>query len=116
VFKKDYSIGLNQTGASIDDPDQQFYENYSCGSLRNYTNYCNPALEKLFDKQSMETDIGKRRAIVWDIERTLAEDVARPIIYQGIGAGCWHPYVKNISIMVNSIYNGWRWEDVWLDR
>jgi peptide/nickel transport system substrate-binding protein len=116
VFKKDYSIGLNQTGASLDDPDQQFYENYSCGSLRNYTNYCNPVLEKEFDRQSMETDIGKRRAIVWEIERKLAEDVARPIIYQGIGAGCWHPYVKNITIMVNSIYNGWRWEDVWLDK
>ncbi len=116
VFKKDYSIGLNQTGASVDDPDQQFYENYSCGSLRNYTNYCNPVLEKEFDRQSVETSLEKRRSIVWEIERKLAEDVARPIIYQGIGAGCWHPYVKNITIMVNSIYNGWRWEDVWLDK
>ena len=23
------------------DPDQQFFENYGCGSERNYTNYCN---------------------------------------------------------------------------
>ncbi len=116
VFKKDYSIGLNQTGSSLDDPDQHFYENYACGSLRNYTNYCNPALEKKFDLQSVETDIEKRRAIVWDIERILAEDVARPIIYQGIAAACWQPYVKNITIMVNSIYNGWRWDDVWMDK
>ncbi len=116
VFKKDYSIGLNLTGSSLDDPDQHFYENYSCGSLRNYTNYCNPALDRMFDLQSMETNVEKRRAIVWDIERVLAEDVARPIIYQGIAAACWHPYVKNITIMVNSVYNGWRWEDVWLDK
>ena len=27
VFKKDYSIGLNLTGNSVDDPDQNFYEN-----------------------------------------------------------------------------------------
>ena len=116
VFKKDYAIGLNLTGSSLDDPDQHFYENYACGSLRNYTNYCNPALEKDFERQSMETDPAKRRAIVWDIERKLAEDVARPIIYHDVAAACWHPWVKNVTIMVNSIYNGWRWEDVWLDK
>jgi peptide/nickel transport system substrate-binding protein len=116
VFKKDYAIGLNQTGSSLDDPDQNFYENYACGSLRNYTAYCNPVLEKEFEKQSMETDIGKRRAIVWDIERKLADDVARPIIFHDVAAACWHSYVKNVTIMVNSIYNGWRWEDVWLDK
>jgi peptide/nickel transport system substrate-binding protein len=32
VFKKDYAIGLNLTGSSLDDPDQNFYENYACGS------------------------------------------------------------------------------------
>ena len=116
VFKKDYAIGLNQTGSALDDPDQNFYENYACGSLRNYTNYCNPALERDFDAQSMETDVARRKAMVWDIERKLADDVVRPIIYHDVGAACWHPYVKNITIMVNSIYNGWRWEDVWLDR
>ena len=26
------------------------------------------------------------------------------------------PYVKGLTVMVNSIYNGWRMEDVWLDR
>jgi peptide/nickel transport system substrate-binding protein len=116
VFKKDYSVGLNLTGNSVDDPDQNFYENYACGSLRNYTNYCNPALEKLYDQQSVETDIAKRKTLVWDIERKLAEDVARPIIMHNRTAACWQPYVKNVTIMVNSIYNGWRFEDVWLDR
>ena len=54
--------------------------------------------------------------MVWEVERKLADDVVRPIIYHDVGAACWHPYVKNMTIMVNSIYNGWRWEDVWLDR
>jgi peptide/nickel transport system substrate-binding protein len=116
VFKKDYSVGVNQTGSALDDPDQNFYENYACGSLRNYTNYCNPDLEKAFAKQSVETDVEKRKSMVWEIERKLAEDVARPIVFHGVGAACWQPYVKNVTIMVNSIYNGWRLEDVWLDR
>ena len=116
VFKKDYSIGVNQTGNSIDDPDQTFYENFACGSLRNYSNYCNPALEKDFDAQSMERDPVRRKAMVWDIERKLADDAVRPVFYHTVAAGCWHPYVKNLTIMVNSIYNGWRWEDIWLDK
>ncbi|MBS0640235.1 MAG: ABC transporter substrate-binding protein [Acetobacteraceae bacterium] len=116
VFKKDYAVGLNQTGSALDDPDQNFYENYACGSLRNYTAYCNKTLEADFDKQSMETDFAKRKAMVWDIERKLADDVVRPTIFHDVAAACWHPYVKNVTIMVNSIYNGWRWEDVWLDK
>ena len=58
----------------------------------------------------------KRRRMVWDIERRLAEDVARPVTYHAYQAACWQPWVKNYSIMVNSIYNGWRFEDVWLDK
>jgi len=116
VFRKDYQVGMNATGQSLDDPDQTFYETFGCGSLRNYTNYCNRDLQKQFDQQSQELDEAKRRAMVWDIERKLAEDVARPVTYHGQQAGCWHPWVKNYTVMVNSIYNGWRWEDVWLDK
>jgi len=116
VFKKDYQVGMNATGHSLDDPDQVFYENYGCGSLRNYTNYCNKDIQAMFDAQSQEVDIDKRRKLVWEIERRLLEDVARPVTYHGQQAGCWHPYVKNYGMMVNSIYNGWRFEDVWLDK
>jgi peptide/nickel transport system substrate-binding protein len=73
-------------------------------------------LEKDFDAQSMEPDQEKRKQMVWNVERKLAEDVVRPIIFHDVAAACWHPYVKNMTIMVNSIYNGWRWEDVWLDK
>jgi peptide/nickel transport system substrate-binding protein len=116
VFRKEYTIGVNLTGSSLDDPDQNFYENYACGSLRNYAGYCNKALEADFARQSQEVDIEKRRRMVWEIERKLAEDVARPIIVHDRRGACWHPYVKNMSIMLNSVYNGWRWEDVWLDK
>ena len=116
IFRKDYSIAMNATGVSLDDPDQAFYEYFGCGSLRNYTHYCNRTIQAMFDQQSQEIDPAKRKAMVWEIERKLAEDVARPITYHSRQAGCWQSYVKNYDIMVNSIYNGWRWEDVWLDR
>ena len=72
VARKDYTVGLNLTGNGVDDPDQTFYENYACGSERNYTGYCNPEIDKLFDQQSAETDVEKRKKLVWEIDKKLA--------------------------------------------
>ena len=74
VARKNYALGLNLTGNSVDDPDQTFYENYSCNSERNYTNYCNADIEKLFDQQSAELDIVKRKKLVWEIDKKLQND------------------------------------------
>ena len=63
-----------------------------------------------------EKDIAKRRALVWEAERLLARDVARPIIFYTRGATCRTPRVKGLTLMVNSLFDGWRMEDVWLDR
>jgi peptide/nickel transport system substrate-binding protein len=116
VVRKDYSIAVNNTGSGVDDPDQQFYENYACGSQRNYSGYCNPELDKKFDEQSMMSDQEARKKLVWEIDKRLQEDGARPIIFHAVNATCMQPQVKGLTIMVNSIYNGWRMEDVWLDR
>jgi peptide/nickel transport system substrate-binding protein len=116
VNRKDYKIGLNLTGLGVDDPDAQLYENYACGSQRNYPGYCNPELEKLFEQQSIESDQQKRKRLVWEIDRRLQEDQARPIVYHLRFATCWQPRLKGLKIMVNSVFNGWRFEDIWLDR
>jgi len=115
MYRKDYKIGLNLTGGG-GDPDQEFYENYACGAPRNYSGYCNAELEKLFERQSMEPDEGRRKKLVWEIERKLAEDGARPIIFYNRFAYCWQPQVKGWTMMVNSIINNFRMEDVWLDK
>jgi peptide/nickel transport system substrate-binding protein len=116
VRRHDYTLGANLTGNGIDDPDQAFYEGYTCGSESNWDGYCNPGIEKMIDAQSMEADQEKRKHMVWDIERRLAEDVARPVLYHNRSGTCWQPYVKGYTPMINSIYNGMRMEEVWLDR
>jgi peptide/nickel transport system substrate-binding protein len=73
---------------------RQFYENYACGSQRNYTGYCNPELQKMFEQQSMETDQEKRKRLVWEIDRKLQQDAVRPIIAHTRWATCWQPWVK----------------------
>ena len=116
VTKHDYAVGLNLTGSGVDDPDVNLVENYTCKSERNYTGYCNPAVEKLIEEQSREADLTLRKKIVWQIERVLVEDGARPIIMHNRAATCWHPHVKGHVLHENSIYNNWRFESVWLDK
>jgi hypothetical protein len=106
----------NTRRAVVDDPDQQLYESYACESDRNFTGYCNRRLEDLFHRQSRETDPRRRRKLVWDIDWTLQEEGARPVIFHTRGATCWQAQVKGLTTMVNSMVNGWRMEDVWLDR
>ena len=115
LIRRDYQMGLSLVGNGVDDPDQQFYESYVCGS-RTYMGYCDKAIDALVDKQSMEPDQAKRRQIVWEIDRKLQQDVVRPMLYYLRSATCRRPEVKGLTIMVNSIFNGWRMEDVWLDR
>jgi peptide/nickel transport system substrate-binding protein len=116
LMRKDFKVGLNVTESEVDDPDAQFYENYKCGALRNYTGYCNKSVDELIDRQSREPDAGKRRQLVWQIEKQLIEEDARPDILYVPGVTCRRPYVSGLISMVNSIYNGSRFEDVWLDK
>ena len=116
VQRKDYTVALNLTGTQVDDPDAMLYENYACGGVGNYNGYCNPEIDKLIDQQSMEPDQEKRKRLVWEIERRLTEDDAKPLVYFNRGGVCRDPKVKNLTTMINSIYNGWRMEDIWLDH
>ncbi len=97
-------------------PDQKFYETYVCGAERNYSGYCDRETEKLIDQQSMEANAEKRRQLVWQIERRLAEDASRPVLLYSRFATCMQPQLKGLTTMTNSRFNGWRMEDVWLDR
>src|SRR5215471_18390996 len=116
VLRKDFTFGMVVSENGLDDPDQNFYENYACGAARNYGGYCNPEVDALIDRQSMETDLEKRQRLVWDIERKLIEDDVRPVLFHPRAAVCNQPWVKGMTQMVNGIYNGSRFEDVWLDK
>jgi peptide/nickel transport system substrate-binding protein len=116
MVRKDYTVGAVPIESGVDDPDQMFYENYYTGAARNYAGYSDPATDKLIDQQSVTADPAKRKEIVWQIERKLAEAYFRPVTFYPAGASCRQPYVKGWTRMTNSIYNEWRFEDVWLDK
>jgi peptide/nickel transport system substrate-binding protein len=116
MVRKDYTVGAVPIESGVDDPDQMFYENYYTGAARNYAGYSDPATDKLIDQQSVTTDPAKRKEIVWQIERRLAEAYFRPVTFFPAGVSCRQPWVKGWTRMANSIYNEWRFDDVWLDK
>jgi peptide/nickel transport system substrate-binding protein len=116
MVSRKYAVALNLTPFAVDDPDSMLKENYACGSQNNFAKYCSPEVEQLLDRQSQEADAGKRKALVWEIERRLAEDVANPVILHNVAYGCWHPHLKGAVLQQNSIFNRWRFEDVWLAK
>ena len=89
LARRDYLIGANLTARGIDDPDVYFYENFKCGTSRNYTDYCNEAVDRLIDQQSQELDRDKRQKLVWQIQ-TQAR-VRRGPPHAGLAQGVLHP-------------------------
>lgn len=115
LVKRDFQLGVNFTAGVVDDPDALFFENFACGSERNYSDYCNEEIQKLFVAQSGETNPAKRLALVHEIDARLQIDVARPILAHKIEFFATQPYVKNL-IAHQSVYNYWRFQEVWLDK
>jgi peptide/nickel transport system substrate-binding protein len=115
VTRREFHIGTNLTGLGVDDPDANFYENYACGSPRNYGDYCNEEVMRLIDQQSQEIDQKKRLALVWQLQKKLEDDAARPTMGWRTDRFAHYPYVKNL-IPNQVTYNCCRLQEVWLDK
>ncbi|MGH7353544.1 MAG: ABC transporter substrate-binding protein [Candidatus Rokuibacteriota bacterium] len=111
----DYQIGANLTGIGPDDPDANFYENYGCGSPRNYSQYCSEQVMAMIAQQSQELNLAKRLAMVHAIQKKLEEDAARPMLDWKLDYFTVWPHVKNL-VPHQSIYNFGRMQDVWRDK
>jgi peptide/nickel transport system substrate-binding protein len=116
MTRLEYQVALNLTGVGIDDPDAQLFENYRCGSQRNFSGYCSEEIDRLMVEQSQVLDRVKRLTLVNEIDRRLQADGARPILGWAKQYAVYWPHVKNWAVHENSIYNVGRRQDVWLDK
>ena len=109
VARKDYTVGLNVTGTRLDDPDQISTRTTPAARERNYTGYCNPEVDKLFDQQSHEADLEKRKKLVWEIERKLRR-TARGRSSATAAAALLAAHVKGFTVMAtaSTTAGGWR--------
>ncbi len=103
--------------SGVDDPDQMFYENYYSGAARNYAGYSDPETDKLIDQQSMDggPEEAQRNRLA---DRAQAGGSLFPAghLFTRRRRLLRSPGSRAITPMTNSIYNGWRMEDVWLDK
>jgi peptide/nickel transport system substrate-binding protein len=111
----DYQIGANLTGLGVDDPDANFYENFACGSPRNYSFYCSEVVMKMLDQQSMELQPAKRLAQVVAIQKQLEEDAARPTLDVRLDYFTHWPHVKGL-VPHHNIFNFGRMDTVWREK
>jgi peptide/nickel transport system substrate-binding protein len=115
MSRHEFELGANVTGIGPDDPDANFYENYKCGSGRNYSDYCNPEVDRMMEEQSGTLDPAKRARLVRDIDLRLLLEGARPTMGWRLMYLMSWPYVKNL-VAHYSLYNFGRMQDVWLDK
>jgi len=115
LTRGDYGLGANLTGIGADDPDANFYENYYCGSPRNYSDYRNPEVDRMIDAQSQTLDPTRRRVMVAEIQKRLEIDGARPILGWDLDYVAMWPFVHNL-VPHTSVYSYARFQEVWLDR
>jgi peptide/nickel transport system substrate-binding protein len=115
VARREYEIGSNLTGVAVDDADGNYFENYACGSPRNYTDYCNPEVDKKMQLASQETHAAKRLKLIRDIDVQLQMEGARPILAHRTDFFSYWPYVKNL-VPHHNVYNWSRMQNVWLDK
>jgi peptide/nickel transport system substrate-binding protein len=115
IMRQEFTVGLNlQTSGPDPDPILDLF--YGCGSSINWDGYCNKEVDQLIEQQSIEGDAARRKQILWQIERKLAEEDVRPIIFYADRGSCKRPDVKGDLVNSNSIFDAARREDVWLDR
>jgi peptide/nickel transport system substrate-binding protein len=113
--RKEFQAGPNLTGIGVDDPDANYFENFACGSPRNYGGYCNEQVMKMIEAQSQELDPKKRLAMVAEIQKKLEEDAGRPTISWRQEYYLAWQHVKNL-VPHQSIYNWGRMQEVWLEK
>jgi peptide/nickel transport system substrate-binding protein len=115
VTRRDFEMATNLTGVGSWDPDANFFENFSCGSPRNYTDYCSKQVQGWIEQESSEPNPRKRHELVRQVDEQLQIDAARPILGHLVDYFAAWPKVKGL-VPHNSVYNFGRMQNVWLDN
>jgi ABC-type transport system substrate-binding protein len=97
-------------------PDPYLVGAHVPGQPQNIAGVNDPRLTEMIKLQRRTFDVAKRREIVYDIQRHLAQQVY--YLYPSPSAkvvGAWEPYVKNYMPNVGNDYGG-RMMAAWLDK
>ena len=104
--------GLRGTWA---DPEAYFYRSFMPGQPLNVGNVNDPKLTDMIHLQRRTFDVAKRRQIVYDIQRYLAENAYFGVDGSVKVVSAWEPHIKNY-MPNNGFDHGGRMMAAWIDK
>src|SRR5215510_10825486 len=102
-----------QTG--FQEPDNFLYGQYYPGELKNQSHINDPLVADMLVSQRRTQDVAKRRKIIHDIQRHLANQQYYVQLASAIQVAVWEGALKNYAPNVSYDYGG-RLQAAWLDR
>ena len=80
----DYDASIDFSCDFADEPDLQLTKYLSSDKTPiNYAKYSDPTLDELFERQSREQNLDRRKQLVWEFERRLLGEMAHQVIILG---------------------------------
>jgi peptide/nickel transport system substrate-binding protein len=114
IFGKFEKVASGLFGAWTD-PDSYLYRYYLPGQPLNAAGVNDPKLTDMIKLQRRTFDVAKRKELIYDIQRYVAQQ-AYLLFGPSVGAvGAWEPYVKNFGPNIGHDYGG-RMMVAWLDK
>jgi len=97
-----------------EDVDAYLYASFHSRSSRNYSGVDDPALDRMLEAQRAEVDPAKRRALVREAVRHIADHAWGFRTYADMEYQVWQPYLKEYYPHNGREY--WNLTDSWLDK
>ena len=97
------------------DPDSYLFRYHTPGQITNASGVNDPKLNDMIKAERRTFDATKRRDIMWDVQRYLAQQCYHLYGPSVTALVAWEPYVKNYGPNIGFDYGG-RLMGVWLDR
>jgi peptide/nickel transport system substrate-binding protein len=114
IFGKFDKMGGGLFGAWTD-PDSYLYRTFIPGQPLNASGVNDPKLTEMIRLQRRTFNVAKRREIIYDIQRYVAQNVLGLYGPSVSAVAAWEPYVKNFGPNIGHDYGG-RLMAAWLDR
>ena len=113
----DYEILVGNHGPNILDPDDLFLGLYLAGGPRNPLKYEDSRIREIFEAQKLESDLGKRKALVKQAEDIIRQGEGHLVLNFWSGRQAWvvNDKVKN-WLPSKTIQYGFGTAHMWLDE
>jgi peptide/nickel transport system substrate-binding protein len=113
----DFTVAHDFSCDFVEEPDYGLTKYLSSDkSPINYSRYTDPVLDELYERQSREPDVEKRKALVWEFERRVLGEMAHQLVVLGqVRAVAHWDFVKGWKV-TPSHYLNQDLATVWLAR